>query len=492
MIVVRLCVLSFLFWGCCFSSQALDAVGVNRLASKILGTDNLQTKQNFGNVSIVFSNSGKGFVILSKDSIPRVIGFSKESEWKVEDMPLVLIEWLKNFEGSNKDNFASPLMPMEVKDTIMERASVEPLISTHWHQSSPYNDYAPLITDGNVKTAAGCVAIAGAQITYYWWRDNPKATLRNTPVYPYGGAPVTYSIPKGTPNEWELIQTEYCDDDTHESRDAVARLCYVIGTTSYLNYATSTGGQIDDAAKAMYSQYNLVSDFVYRNNCSQEQWDSLIYNEIVNGRPVLCAGQGLGGHAFVIDGYDSETDLYHFNFGWGGKGDGYYPVDDSEYAMGGYKNNQSMAYNIHPKNRNIQANISIDKDENDSVRLYIDINNCGTLPAKVNLYSNTNVLSNNENDSLLWFTVVDNNNEWIRYSVNVRRNSSAENVLLELSDENKTVLTEITLEAPDPIDRIKSENFYMIYNLNGNKVSGNNINGIYIIKLNGNTKKVLK
>ena len=122
--------------------------------------------------------------------------------------------------------------------TAQNRPSIKTLLTCHWHQNSPYNDLAPVITDGNVKTVAGCVAIAAAQIAYYWRKDNPEYTLKDTPVYPYGAAPVTMSIPKGSPNNWKLIKDVYDKDDSPESKYAVAQLCYVLGTTSYLNYAT--------------------------------------------------------------------------------------------------------------------------------------------------------------------------------------------------------------------------------------------------------------
>lgn len=484
-------VFPLLLWGCSLLSQASDTQGINILASRILGTDNLHIEQNLGSVSIAVSDCGKGFVIFSKGSHPHVIGFSKESEWKEEEMPPVLMKWLQNYKVDKEDNVASPPTPMEGEDITVERASVEPLISTHWHQSSPYNDYAPMIADGNVKTAAGCVAIAGAQIIYYWWRDNPLSTLRNTPVYPYGGAPVTYSIPKGTPNDWELIQPEYNDSDSCESRDAVARLCYVIGTTSYLNYASSTGGQIDDASKAMYSQYSLLSDVLYRNKCPQGQWEAILYDEVSNGRPVMCAGQGGGGHAFVLDGYDSELNLYHFNFGWGGKGDGYYPVDSSANSMGGYKNNQSIVYNIHPKNRNIQASMSIREYSTEGVNLNINITNCSTLPATVSLYYNTYTSTNTQDETLCWRENVDNNNELTEYNVEIKE-IPQDGIILKLYDENKTLLCQQEHDITDAVDDICVEDENSIFDIQGKITHGNTNHGVYIIKRKGSFIKVLK
>ena len=459
-----------------FGKECIDG-----FVSKILGTDDVYITKCAKAYNVIVPRNKTGFAILTNGNCPRILGYSQESVWKEEDMPPVLINWLKTYE--NHQDKGISVLPSWNSD-YNDRFTVQPLIKTLWHQNSPYNNYAPIIEDGNVKTVAGCVAIASAQITYYWWRDNPTATLKNTPLYPYGAAPVTYSIPKGTPNDWELIKAEYDADDTQESKDAVARLCYVIGTTSYLNFANSTGGQIEEAAKAMLPQYNLISDIMYRNNCSQEQWDSLLYNEVANGRPVLCAGQSSVGHAFVLDGYDCNTKLYHFNFGWGGKGDGYYPIDDSEYSMGGYKSNQSIVYNVHPKRRNIQAIISVDS-EDDSVKVYVDIMNCGTLPIKILLYSSEHASLDNEKDSLVWTTMVDNNNEWIRYEDIYRRGNSKNDIYLKLYDDYNALIAEYKYEVPDEVNAIKSNDDCRIWDINGNRVEKCMSGNIYIIR-NGN------
>ena len=50
------------------------------------------------------------------------------------------------------------------------------------------------------------------------------------------------------------------------------------------------------------------------------------------GWPVYYSGfSNSGGHAFVCDGYD-DSDLFHFNWGWGGSSDGYFVIDEIDYA----------------------------------------------------------------------------------------------------------------------------------------------------------------
>lgn len=488
----RLCLFLFLVLGINITLSAGIDDETRRIAVTILGSDKIQVKKSTKYYSIIISSCKKGFVIVSNNKMPWVLGYSRESNFNEEEIPITVKEWLDKLddEAIRRSPANTPYAISE--GNIEKRTSVPPLILTHWHQSSPYNNYAPVIVDGNVRTAAGCVAIAAAQITYYWWKDNPEVTLKDTPIYPYGGAPVTYSIPKGTPNEWELIKTEYNTDDSFESRDAVARLCYVIGTTSYLNYASSTGGQISDAAKAMSSQYGLVSDFLYHSTCTQEKWDSLLYEEVSKGRPVICSGTGSSGHAFILDGYDKETNLYHFNFGWGGKGDGYYPIDDSEYSMGGYSSNQSVVYNIRPKNRNILASMNIDDVEEKIIRLSIVVKNCSTLPAEIRLLCNSSTTLSIEDTQICWQKVVNNNGQAMTYQVEIERNSSLGTVKLMLFDELGTLLCDLKQDVTNSIHNQCAENNVFKCDIQGNRVRENMKHGIYIIKEKTKYIKVLR
>lgn len=443
---------------------------------------------------IVQRKGHEGYVIVSlrSDRKGKVIGYSNIGEWKVDMMPPALMALLDNYEHLEMPSFEKEKLAMKEEKETERKQDILPLLTCHWHQNSPYNDLSPVIVDGNIKTVAGCVAIAAAQITYYWRRDNPEATLKDTPVYPYGVAPVTMSISHGSPNSWELMRDSYTEEDSKESRYAVAQLCYVIGTTSYLNYASSTGGQIYDAAGAIYNQYNLLSDYVAKNSMSQEEWENLLYQELQQSRPVMCSGQGRGGHAFVLDGYDSQLNLYHFNFGWGGIGDGYYLVDDSEEAMGGYYQSQAVVYNIHPMNRNIQATMSCQYENNVITKIKVNITlvNNSTLPLrKLNLYAETTSNSLKEFNEPVWCsteTVSNDNTEYV-VSFDLDNLSVDEDMTFYLTDENKNILTQYILKSETNIIPLLSAKRSVIedcYSIVGEKRNDIRTSGIYIIRYN--------
>ena len=493
---MRLLLVLLIFYFSSFYANAeeLTIQQVRDIAHQYLISENLTIPVVNDVYCIVCNDDSVGYVIIDRrtDCKRRIIGLSFESKWDECKMPPVLQKWLHDMVSNNSqvrtctDTF--PHLQSAKKDII-------PLLKSHWHQGSPYNDLAPVITDGNVKTVAGCVAIAAAQITYYWRRDNPLYTLKNTPTYIYGGAPVSISIPKGSPNNWELILDEYSDDASQESRDAVAQLCYVIGTTSYLNYASSTGGSIRDAANAMFSQFNLLSEYISKNKVSYYDWIDILYNEIEKGYPVMCSGVGNGGHAFVLDGYDSDTGLFHFNFGWGGAGDGYYPVDDSADSMGGYSTGQTIVYNIHPSSRNIEASLKCTNEKYDDsmINVNIMIKNKSTLPIRqLHIYAISDNSTVEEADSAIWIGP-EINNDGIEYSVSTSLSKyDGCKTVLYLTDEQKYELAHYTLDNKNVINNIINDKPTIhSYNLLGQKIK-NLQSGFYIVDYGTHKEKRIK
>lgn len=323
------------------------------VAASQLGTEQLMIAADAASYCIVQRKEGAGFVIIDKRKNARrkIIGWSPNGLWQENKMPPSLTNWLAEIKTDTICNtfFNARTDVHEGGCEKNEREDVLPLLTCHWHQASPYNDLCPVIADGNVKTAAGCVAIAAAQVVYFWRDFLPEMTLMDTPIYPYGGAPVTETISAGTPNKWELLRDDYENEDDQDIREAVAQLVYVIGTSSYLHYASSTGGQIADVANALYTQFQMTSEKAVKANFEQVEWERLLYEDIHKGLPIIYSGVSKGaGHAVVIDGYDSKLDLFHFNFGWGGSGDGYYTVDDLT-GMNGYNQGQQCVHKIIPK-----------------------------------------------------------------------------------------------------------------------------------------------
>lgn len=71
--------------------------------------------------------------------------------------------------------------------------------------------------------------------------------------------------------------------------------------------------------------YDKGIDYLLRDYYTQEEWDSMLLNELYNNRPVAYGGvtRRFEGHFFVLDGVNSDG-YYHVNWGWSGMENGYY------------------------------------------------------------------------------------------------------------------------------------------------------------------------
>ena len=358
----------------------------------------------------IFSRgAGKGFVIVSgDDAVAPIIGYTDAGDFDENNVPAPLQEmlnaWSEKIEKLQQSNRPQGVRRgararlntarMGVEGFKAKWEDIPYMLTTHWHQSAPYNNLCPE-KDGN-RAVTGCVATAASQIVYYFRKDNPDTLIYATPTYTinwgedYGNYPVTTSLPAGTPVEYSLMRTS--GRGTAAQDNAVAVLMFAVGTSSYLNYGPSTAGQPDEAGKALSSQFWLDNEYVGKWNYSQQGWETVIYASLRKGSPMLYGGTHptSGGHAVVLDGYQASTGLFHFNFGWGGSGDGWYTVDD-ETGMNGFKSDQRGCLNFRPRKQNLSADLEdhvLYRGMDNKVR--VTVSNNGTLDySGISIYFNT-------------------------------------------------------------------------------------------------------
>lgn len=354
----------------------------------------------------VFSRgAGKGYVIVSgDDSTAPILGYTEEGDFVWNELPEPLQDMLDSWAEKIKKVQAAPRRN-QVKRSVSDRLQaarqgiegfkakwedVPYMCQTQWSQGSPYNNLCPVNPTTGARAVTGCVATAAAQIIYYFHKDNPDTLVYDTPTYTmdwgtdYGNYPVTESLPKGTPIEYD--QMKLSGGGTSRQNKAVATLMFAIGASSRLNYGPSTAGQPDEAGKAMASQFMLDNTYVGKWNYSQQGWETMIYKSLKAGSPMLYGGTHAesGGHAVVLDGYQAKTGLYHFNFGWGGTGptsggNGWFTVDD-ETGMNNFKADQRGCLNFKPRKPNLKATMpKNDLYHRTTSALTVHITNDGTL-----------------------------------------------------------------------------------------------------------------
>ncbi len=438
----------------------------------------------------IFSRGeNQGYVIVSGDDcLPKILGYTESGDFDEEKMPPHLLSWLEYYGSLVEEAQAQGVNAArtEAKVTRATKESVAPLMTTHWNQGWPYNNFCPYRTDDpNSRSLTGCVATAAAQVVYYWRKDNPSTLLSTTPTYGYG-APVTVSYPAGTPMKWDLMLDDYNSPSPQEYKDAVAIFNAALGHATWLTYGSSTSGQISNLVHTFNAYFRISSVCEYKSG-DQTGWENKIYNDLIAGRPIVYSGvhPSQGGHAIVLDGYNAGNNLYHFNFGWGGQGDGYYTVDDQTGAVNGFYQQQGMTYQIQPKQRNISVDIVRPADfyVNTTNDIRVKVTNNSTLPfSGVYLFMNTtgskpSSLNSAKSEDETTVFAADGTTNYVTLSC---KPTQAKDCYIWVTDEKLNVLAKDTIGATIPqsnlelyaidlngsadVQTLENEDYTIIYN----------------------------
>lgn len=319
------------------------------------------TKAAEGNEAFyVYSLPEQGFVIVSgDDSFKPVLGYSKSETFPVASMPSNLLWWLSKCVSGMKDIKENGTTPVLCEDpTFQTKAtetatSVSPLLTSKWHQSSPFSDLCPV--SGLDTTPAGCVAIALSQIMNYY--KYPTKGI-GTHTYYCDSLKVKLSADFGnTTYDWGNMLDSYSSSSTAAQRSAVATLAYHCGVAVNMMYsADGSGAYTSDAVTALinYFGYDGNARYYSREYYTDSEWHQLVREDLSAGRPLIYGGVNADkeGHAFVIDGYEADS-LVHVNWGWGGGANGYYALDilEPKYSSGrsvckGFSDDQDMVTGI--------------------------------------------------------------------------------------------------------------------------------------------------
>lgn len=279
----------------------------------------------------VFNDADKnGFVLVAVDEKDgAIIGYSDCGTIDADNLPANMQDWLSGISPAGLQRAAKTVRTKGV-------AAAGPLVQTKWYQLEPYN---ALLPDPGCFT--GCVATAMAQIIRF--HEYPsKGIGSNTytsyrPLY-HGGEEYLGELSADFSTsvyDWDNMIESYVVEDgrenwTEEQMTAVATLMRDCGIATNMQYSTEESTSYDvDACVAMAEHFGYKAKVYPHFMYSTDEFLRLLCSEIDARRPVLFTGQGSmrggGGHAFVIDGYDSNGFL-HVNWGWNGKADGYYDV----------------------------------------------------------------------------------------------------------------------------------------------------------------------
>lgn len=301
----------------------------------------------------------EGFVIISaEDAAHPVLAYSNKGSYLIPKDNNNVAWWLncrkQEIEYARTKNIAATagiadewnqLISNSVSKAHNPFSIVGPLLQTTWDQVWPYNIQCP---DGFVT---GCVATAMAQIMKYW----------SYPPSGHGSTGYWDEQAYGCQNNIGYLSANY--DTSHYNWSAmplsvsnvnnpVAELMYDCGVSVDMDYSVESGSWVITGDYPVCAQVAFVKYFgydratiqgLYQSKYSITNWESLIENELNNGRPIEYVGwdsispNNEPGHTWVCDGYNSGNNTFDMNWGWGGSDNGWYALNALD--AGGYQFN---------------------------------------------------------------------------------------------------------------------------------------------------------
>ena len=285
----------------------------------------------------VFNNPEQpGWVIIAGDDRARpILAYGDEDYFVAEEVPECVQDWLNGYaEQIAAIDQVQPESPVSFDASVIgaTKSKIAPLLSTiKWAQGLPFNQQCPSFVNDEGNTSyspSGCVAIAMAQLMYYYKSNYGCDAIPAYTSSKNGFVNERPALSKTTFN-WAIMNPWY-DNAASSSSSAkeVQKLVKYCGQAVCMDYGKTTSSATSQRnAFTYYFGYDKLSQQIKREDVNAAVWENMIYTEIASGRPVYISARKLsGGHAFICDGYDGNG-LYHINWGWRGNNNGFFALN---------------------------------------------------------------------------------------------------------------------------------------------------------------------
>lgn len=301
---------------------------------------------------------GGQFILASGDRrMPPILGYSDSGSFSKAYESECFRSLIQHISADYNPNFRI-YKPSNVAEYV------EPLCNDTWHQQSPYKNMTPVID--STHCVVGCVATSMSELMYYY-----KHPYRGVGSYSYndstGCGQILSSDFSSHVYDWVHMLSDYgyngSVEYTDEEANAVALLASDCGISVGMKYTSSSSGAKvirQPMALTSYFGYDEGMQMYFRNFFNQCEWDSIMFNELNEGRPMLVGGWNpVRAHSYLCDGYDSNG-FFHLRFGNPEENaNGYYyftwstPLQPEWYdinqAERGFNLLQSLLVGIKPK-----------------------------------------------------------------------------------------------------------------------------------------------
>ena len=299
-------------------------------------------------------NGTDAFVIVAGDDRCREILAYGDHPLDRNTMPENMKYWLSLYDRQMEFLMGHPDLTLPPFTAGGE--SVNPLITANWSQNAPYWNECPAY--GTDTCYTGCPATSLSMVFHYW--KYPQQQTPEVPSYTTPSYGVTLPALPPTVFDWGNMIDNYAGGNyTSAQATAVAHLMRYIGQVEQMDYTISgSGAYSKDVLRAVkFFEYDQNAQLLFKTddlgyaNYSDSQWATLIQNELTNGRPIVYLAYDNttgGGHAFNVDGYDAAADTYHINWGWNGRGNGFFALNAFSYQDYTFGTGQQMVIGIQP------------------------------------------------------------------------------------------------------------------------------------------------
>lgn len=339
-ILIAICVSALFANGKQISQNAaLSAARKYSRTGQVAPAKNLRSDKT-NNAPYYAFNLEQGYVIVSgDDEMTELVGYAENGFFDAENVPPQMQLWLDGYAEYVATVQSGKAKARKILLSDSPSVVVEPLVTTKWNQDAPFNNFAPEYTDDNNNTqrcATGCAATAMAQIMkFHNW---PEQGVGHYSYEHQSFGTISSNFSEHVYDWTNMIDRYNNGEYSNVQADAVALLMKDCGVSLNMNYGPVSGASIYSYTPAFKNYFRYSSRTVNRSGCETAEFTKIITDELQEGRPIIYCGTGEdGGHAFVVDGYDTNYFL-HVNWGWGGYSDGYFDMnymDPTGLGIGG-------------------------------------------------------------------------------------------------------------------------------------------------------------
>ena len=232
-------------------------------------------------------NAPNGFVMVSADDCATpILGYSDESQFIVEDLPVQFEEYFQHFVEQIQYGIENQLVADETiarqwelvksKGCVTELKGttvVTPLLTDTWNQNCYYNNLCPTDASGPCgHVYAGCAATSFSQILHYWGYPNQGMGSHSYTPEGYPTQTVNFG---STTYQWSNMPNALTSSSSAAQINAVATLMWHCGVAIDMSYGPNgSSGNPYNVFLALTNYFKYSSDMnaVSKPDYSNSQW----------------------------------------------------------------------------------------------------------------------------------------------------------------------------------------------------------------------------